>query len=87
VLTNHLKEIISFRYESFDIHLPLFPFLVMTRSVGRGFRLLWWPHFPNCCTNRDRTWNMMEDTFLVNIVKERMCYVSLDFTGDMHETK
>jgi len=46
VLTNHLKEIISFR-----------------------------------------TWNMMEDTFLVNIVKERMCYVSLDFIADMHKTK
>lgn len=46
VLTNHLKEIISFR-----------------------------------------TWNMMEETFLVNIVKERMCYVSLDFIEDMHETK
>jgi len=30
---------------------------------------------------------MMEDTFLVNIVKERMCYVSLDFIADMHKTK
>jgi actin-related protein 6 len=30
---------------------------------------------------------MMEETFLVNIVKEKMCYVSLDFINDMHETK
>jgi actin-related protein len=30
---------------------------------------------------------MMEETFLVNIVKEKMCYVSLDFIEDMHETK
>jgi len=46
VLTNHLKEIISFR-----------------------------------------TWNMMEETFLVNIIKERTCFVSLDFVKDMNETK
>ena len=30
---------------------------------------------------------MMEETFLVNVVKEKLCYVSLDFTKDMHQTK
>jgi actin-related protein 6 len=42
VLTNFLKEIVSFRY-----------------------------------------WNMMEETLLMNIIKERCCYVSQDFIGDM----
>jgi len=34
-----------------------------------------------------RTWNMMEETFLMNVVKEKLCYVSTDFVNDLHETR
>ncbi len=30
---------------------------------------------------------MMDETFLMNIVKEKLCYVSQDFVADMHRTK
>eukprot|EP01127_Copromyxa_protea_P016355 TRINITY_DN4839_c0_g1_i1.p1 TRINITY_DN4839_c0_g1~~TRINITY_DN4839_c0_g1_i1.p1 ORF type:complete len:441 (-),score=73.48 TRINITY_DN4839_c0_g1_i1:44-1366(-) len=30
-----------------------------------------------------RHWNMMEATYLINNIKERVCYVSLDFEADM----
>jgi len=34
-----------------------------------------------------RAWNMMEETFLMNVVKERLCYVSLNFMQDLELTK
>ena len=30
---------------------------------------------------------MMEETFLMNVVKERLCYVSLNFMQDLELTK
>lgn len=32
-------------------------------------------------TNGDynRQWNVLEKTYLMNLIKERLCYVSLDF--------
>lgn len=34
-----------------------------------------------------RHWNMMEETFLVNDIKEKLCYVSLDYLSDLAVTK
>jgi len=34
-----------------------------------------------------RQWNMMEETYLVNIIKERLCYVSLNFMNDLETSK
>lgn len=46
LLTNYLKEVISYRY-----------------------------------------FNMMDETFITNIIKERLCYVSLDFQDDMKNSR
>jgi len=34
-----------------------------------------------------RAWNMMEETHLMEDIKKRLCYVSLDFLGEMAEYK
>lgn len=34
-----------------------------------------------------RSWNMMEETAVVNAVKERMCFVSPDFLADLRQSK
>ena len=34
-----------------------------------------------------RQWNMMDDTAIVNQVKESLCYCSLDFVGEMKRTE
>ncbi len=34
-----------------------------------------------------RHWNMMDETWLINIIKERLCYISLDFLRDLEITR
>jgi len=34
-----------------------------------------------------RYYNMMEETFLINIIKEKLCYVSQNFLHDLALTK
>lgn len=34
-----------------------------------------------------RYYNMMDETYLVNTIKDRMCFVSLDFVNEMKKTK
>ena len=34
-----------------------------------------------------RSYNVMEETYLMNDVKERLCYVSLDFDGELALTR
>jgi hypothetical protein len=34
-----------------------------------------------------RHWNMMEATYLINNIKERVCYVPMDFTNDLKNCK
>jgi hypothetical protein len=34
-----------------------------------------------------RYYNMMEETFLINIIKEKLCYVSQNFLQDLASTK
>jgi hypothetical protein len=32
-------------------------------------------------------WNMMDETHLINAVKQRLCYVSLDFLKELEQFK
>jgi len=34
-----------------------------------------------------RQWNMLEETYLMNVIKERCCYTSLDYLRDLDITK
>lgn len=34
-----------------------------------------------------RSWNMMDETVVMNAVKERLCYVSMDYMGELAATK
>jgi len=34
-----------------------------------------------------RHWNMMEETYLMNLIKERLCFISLDFLQDLEITQ
>ena len=35
----------------------------------------------------DRQWNMMEETFIINQIKESCCFTSLDFLRDLKMAK
>ena len=34
-----------------------------------------------------RQWNMMDETYLINHVKERLCYVAEDYMSELHTAK
>jgi actin-related protein 6 len=34
-----------------------------------------------------RQWNMMDETYLMNHVKEKLCYVSSDYHRDLNQSK
>ena len=67
LLTNHLKEIVSFRY--FNVRLAV------EDSQTTHSCASW------------RQWNMMDETYVMNEVKETCCYISRNFDEDMRTSR
>jgi actin-related protein len=60
------------------------PLLRAVRRVNVGGKLL--TNFLKECISY-RYWNMMDETYLINHIKERLCYVSLDFERELESCR
>lgn len=69
LLTNHLKEVISYRYL-----INFFFYVIMIK-----FKFVFYHQYIILC----RQLHVMDETYVINQVKEDVCYVSCDFNKDM----
>jgi actin-related protein 6 len=72
---------------SFTHIVPFWDFTKLTYAIKRinvGGKVLT-NHLRDIVSHRH--WNVQDETYLINIVKERLCYVSLDYNKDSNLTK
>jgi hypothetical protein len=80
LLTNHLKEIVSYRYHEMAIAAVSYSGNARDGNLLRAVAVLrnGMVH-RGCC----RQWNMMDETYIMNHVKEQCCFVSADPLRDL----